>query len=174
MRHDWGMNGNGGDWRFQQYGRDDDRSRSREMERGGGRSRDEERGHGMRGEGMRGEGMRGEGMRGEGWGGGGMGGGGMNRERQMRGDDDLAMQRGEAPLVKVIEVVAQSPHSWEDAARRAVQEASRTLEDIKSIYIKDQQAIVSNGRIVEFRLVAKISFAINTRQRSSSGRQEHA
>jgi flavin-binding protein dodecin len=118
-----------------------------------------------------------------GWYASGGGGGAMNdrgferdrmhddRERGMRprGDDDRSMEN-EAGIVKVIEVVAQSPHSWEDAARRALAEASRTIRDIKSIYVKDMQAVVSHERIVEFRLVAKISFAVRDRARERERR----
>jgi flavin-binding protein dodecin len=90
-------------------------------------------------------------------------------ERGPRGrlgrDDDMRSLVHEAPIVKVIEVVAQSPHSWEDAARRALSEACRTIDDIKSIYVKDMTAIVSNDRIVEFRMVAKISFGIRPHER---------
>ena len=73
---------------------------------------------------------------------------------------------------KVIEILAQSPTSWEDAAKAALAEAAKSVRGIKSIYIKDMQAIVSNNRVVEFRLVAKISFAIRPQlsQRRSFGR----
>lgn len=160
MRQDWGMNGYGGDWRFQQYGRDEDRfeGRGRDWERGRGWSRDDDQrergGYGMRGGGGRMRSMDEE----------------RGGERRFRGDDETRLERGEAPIVKVIEVVAQSPHSWEDAARRAIAEASRTIDDIKSIYVKDMQAIVTNGRVVEFRLVAKISFAVHDYMRSRSAK----
>lgn len=76
-----------------------------------------------------------------------------------------------APIVKVIEVLAQSPHGWEDAARRAVREASETVHDIKSIYIKDFQAIVEDDHIVNFRITAKVSFAV-ARQRDRGSMRE--
>ncbi len=41
-----------------------------------------------------------------------------------------------AKLVKVIEVLAQSDKSWEDAAQQAVGEASNTLRNIRSVYVK--------------------------------------
>lgn len=63
-------------------------------------------------------------------------------------------------MVKVIEVLAQSPTSWEDAARMAVAEASATVRNIRSIYIKEFEARVENGDITDFRVNAKISFAI--------------
>lgn len=61
---------------------------------------------------------------------------------------------------KVIEVLAQSSDSWEDAARRAVAEASETVANIKSVYIKDMQGIVANGEIAEYRVNVKITFEV--------------
>jgi flavin-binding protein dodecin len=63
-------------------------------------------------------------------------------------------------LVKVIEVLAQSPQSWEDAARVAVAEASATVRNIRSIYIKDFEAKVADDAIVLYRVNAKISFVV--------------
>lgn len=64
-------------------------------------------------------------------------------------------------VVKVIEVMAQSEKSWEDATRIALEEAAKTVKDIKSIYIKEFQAIVENNRISEYRVDTKISFVIH-------------
>ena len=61
-------------------------------------------------------------------------------------------------MVKVIEVLAQSETSWEDAAKNALQEAKKTLRNIQSIYVKELEAKVENDAIVEFRINAKISF----------------
>jgi dodecin len=65
-----------------------------------------------------------------------------------------------AKMVKVIEVLAQSETSWEDAAKVALDEASKTLRGIQSIYVKEMQAIVENNRIVQYRINAKISFTL--------------
>jgi osmotically-inducible protein OsmY/flavin-binding protein dodecin len=66
-------------------------------------------------------------------------------------------------VVKVIEVLAESPQSWEDAARIALREASRSLHGITSIYVKDMQAIVRDGHVAAWRVNAKVSFVINDR-----------
>ena len=50
-------------------------------------------------------------------------------------------------MLKVIEVLAQSTKSWEDAAQVAVTIASKSVRNIKSIYIKNMEASVSNGKI---------------------------
>ena len=66
----------------------------------------------------------------------------------------------EQAMLKVIEILAQSEQSWEDAARCAVAEAAKTLHGIKSIYIENFEARVKNNEIVEFRINAKLSFVI--------------
>lgn len=63
-------------------------------------------------------------------------------------------------MLKVIEVLAQSEKSWEDAAQNAVDEASKTVRGIKSIYIKEKEATVENGKIALYRVNAKIAFLI--------------
>ncbi len=63
-------------------------------------------------------------------------------------------------VVKVIEVIAQSEKSWEDAVQSAITEASKSIENIKSIYIKDFSAKVEDNKIVSFRVDTKISFVV--------------
>ena len=62
--------------------------------------------------------------------------------------------------LKVIEVLAQSDKSWEDAAQNAVDEAAKTVRGIKSIYIKEMEANVEDGKISQYRIDGKISFLI--------------
>ncbi len=62
---------------------------------------------------------------------------------------------------KVIEVLAYSTKSWEDAAQSAVTEASKTLKNIKSVYVQDQSAKVEKNKIVEYRITAKITFKLD-------------
>lgn len=63
-------------------------------------------------------------------------------------------------IVKVIEVIATSNESFDEAARNAVKEASKTVKNIKSIYIKDMKARVENNDIAEFAVIANISFEV--------------
>jgi dodecin len=63
-----------------------------------------------------------------------------------------------ARLVDVIEVISQSDQSWEQAAQRALEEASKTVRHIRTIYGQEFQADVNEGKITQFRLNAKISF----------------
>ena len=63
-------------------------------------------------------------------------------------------------IVKVIEIIASSPKSWDAAAATAVAEASKTIKDIKHFYVESQTAIVDNGKIIEYRINGKISFVV--------------
>jgi flavin-binding protein dodecin len=63
-------------------------------------------------------------------------------------------------VVKVIELLAESEKSWEDAAREAVERAAKTLTNIRSIYIENFEAKVEKNKISRFRVNAKVSFVL--------------
>ncbi|BCR06264.1 hypothetical protein DESUT3_33330 [Desulfuromonas versatilis] len=62
-------------------------------------------------------------------------------------------------VAKVIEIHAEGK-SMEDAAGSALKEAAKTVDNIRSIYIQDIQAIVENNQIVKYRVNAKLTFVI--------------
>jgi hypothetical protein len=64
------------------------------------------------------------------------------------------------PVVKVIEVLAESSEGWEAATQEAVTEAAKTVRNIKSVYIKEFQAIVEGNQVARYRVNAKISFVV--------------
>ena len=63
-------------------------------------------------------------------------------------------------MLKVLEVLAQSDKSWEDATQNAVNEAAKSVRGIKSIYVKELEASVEDGKINQYRINAKISFTL--------------
>ncbi len=63
-------------------------------------------------------------------------------------------------VLKVIEILGNSTKSFEDAVQNIVIEASQTVKDIKSVYIKDMQVTVENNQIAEYRVNAKVCFGI--------------
>lgn len=71
-------------------------------------------------------------------------------------------------IVKVIEVMSNSTKSWEDAAQNAVNHASKTLHNIRSLWIEDQSAVIMNDKITEYRVTAKISFEIDLTEKSKT------
>lgn len=63
-------------------------------------------------------------------------------------------------VLKVIEILGNSTESFEDAIQNIITEASKTVKDIKSVYVKDMQVTVNNNQIEEYRVNAKVCFGI--------------
>ena len=64
-------------------------------------------------------------------------------------------------VLKVIEVLANSDNGWEDAAKNAVAHASKSVKNIKSVYINEQSATVTDGKLTNYRVNVKITFEVN-------------
>ncbi|MBD3628444.1 dodecin family protein [Cyclobacterium sp.] len=65
-------------------------------------------------------------------------------------------------IVKIIEVIASSDKSFDDAVQNALKEASKSVKNIKSIYVKHFNANVENNQIVSYGVNAKVSFEVNS------------
>ncbi|MCK8481963.1 dodecin family protein [Psychroserpens algicola] len=63
-------------------------------------------------------------------------------------------------VLKVIEVLSNSDKSWEDATRKAVKQASKSVKNIRSVYVKEQSAIVKDDDVTEFRVNVKLTFEV--------------
>lgn len=63
-------------------------------------------------------------------------------------------------VLKVIEVLGNSTVSFEDAVKNVITEASKTVKNIKSVYVKDMQVTVKNNQISEYRVNTKVCFGI--------------
>lgn len=64
-------------------------------------------------------------------------------------------------VVKVIELISSSEKSVDDAIRNAVAEASKTIHNIDSVYVKDIKAHVKDGKITTFGVICKVSFRLD-------------
>jgi flavin-binding protein dodecin len=63
-------------------------------------------------------------------------------------------------VLKVIELLSSSKSSWEDAAQKAITKASKSVKNIRSVYVKDQSAAVSDGKISEYRVTLNVTFEL--------------
>ena len=63
-------------------------------------------------------------------------------------------------VLKVIEVLGNSKVSFEDAVQNVIQEASKSIKNIKSVYVEDMQVKVSENKITEYRVNTKVCFGI--------------
>ena len=59
---------------------------------------------------------------------------------------------------KIIELVGTSKTSWEDAAKNAVQTASKSLKELRIAEVKELDLKVENGKVVAYRARVMVSF----------------
>lgn len=64
--------------------------------------------------------------------------------------------------MKVLELMANSDQSWEEAVKNAVKTASKSVKNIRSVYVKDQTASVSGDSITDFRVIVKVTFEVQS------------
>ena len=64
-------------------------------------------------------------------------------------------------FVKVVEIIATSEKSIDDAVRNAVSEASKTIHNIDSVFVKDIKAHVKDGQVTTFGVICKLSFRVD-------------
>ena len=70
-------------------------------------------------------------------------------------------------ILKVLELMANSTKSWEDAVQQSIIKASKTLHNIRSVYIQDQSAKVKDNKIVEYRVTVKLTFEVDSTETKS-------
>lgn len=62
--------------------------------------------------------------------------------------------------MKVLEIMANSDQSWEQAVKNAVKTAAKSVKNIRSVYVKEQTANVSGDNITDYRVIVKITFEV--------------
>lgn len=63
-------------------------------------------------------------------------------------------------VVKIIELIGSSADGWQQATQKAIDEAAKTVKNIKSVHVKRCTAKVKENKIVEYRAVVKIAFLV--------------
>ncbi|OAB80585.1 dodecin family protein [Cochleicola gelatinilyticus] len=64
-------------------------------------------------------------------------------------------------VIKVIEVMANSTESWEDATKKAVKHAGKSVKNMRSAYVNEQSCIINGDNVTEYRVNVKISFEVS-------------
>ncbi len=63
-------------------------------------------------------------------------------------------------VAKVTEIICESETSFEDAIKSGLKRADKTLKNIRSAWVKDQQVAVKDGEIHEYRVILKVTFVL--------------
>jgi flavin-binding protein dodecin len=69
-------------------------------------------------------------------------------------------------VAKVIEVISKSKISFEDAIEQGVSRTSETVKEVTGAWVKDQSVEVSNGKIVSYTVMLKITFVLKAKGKS--------
>lgn len=63
-------------------------------------------------------------------------------------------------VMKVIEILANSDKNWEDATKKAIKQASKSVKGIKSAFVQSQSVVVNDDEVTEFRVNLKVTFEV--------------
>lgn len=63
-------------------------------------------------------------------------------------------------VAKVTEIIASSPDSFDDAVRRGIKRADKTLKNVRGAWIKGHKLVIDKGKITDYRVTLKISFVL--------------
>lgn len=63
-------------------------------------------------------------------------------------------------FAKITEITASSTKSFEDAVAQGVARASKTVKNIRSAWVKDQEVSVEDGKIVAYLVTLKLTFVL--------------
>ncbi len=66
-----------------------------------------------------------------------------------------------ASVARVTEITATSTKSFDDAMQVGIERASRTLRNIRSAWVQEQQVTVENGKVAEYRVNMKLTFVLD-------------
>ncbi len=69
-----------------------------------------------------------------------------------------AKKNSSGGVYRVTEIIGTSEVSWEDAARRAVETAAKTLRDLRVAEVGKLDMKIENGKVVAFRTRVTLSF----------------
>ena len=75
-------------------------------------------------------------------------------------------------VVKVIELIASSEKSFDDAVQQAVSEAAKSLRNIDSVWVKDMKVHVKDGRIKSYGVICKVSFRLDDGDKKKKDKKE--
>lgn len=63
-------------------------------------------------------------------------------------------------VARVTEIIAASKDGFDDAVAKGVKRACKTLQGVTSAWVQDQQVIVEDGKIKEYRVNLKVTFIL--------------
>jgi flavin-binding protein dodecin len=73
----------------------------------------------------------------------------------------IHVRRSPMSVAKIIEISCESPKSFEDAIQSGIARASKTVHNIKGAWVKEQQVVIENNKILLYRVDLKVTFILD-------------
>lgn len=64
-------------------------------------------------------------------------------------------------IAKVTEITSSSTKSFEDAVREGLARASKTIDNIRGAWVNEQNVVVKDGKVSEWRVNMRVTFVLN-------------
>ena len=77
-------------------------------------------------------------------------------------------------VAKNIEITSTSPSSFEDAIEKGIARASRTIDNVRGAWIKDQKINISNGKATEYQVTMIVTFVLGGGDNDDSGKSDQS
>ena len=75
-------------------------------------------------------------------------------------------------VAKVIEISARSPKSFEAAVLEGIDRVNNSVDQVSGVWIKDQKAVIKNGKIVEYQVMMKVTFVVSAAQQAVKSKKK--
>ena len=64
-------------------------------------------------------------------------------------------------VARVVEISSTSPKSFDDAVAQGIERANQTLRNVRSAWVKEQKALVENGKVIAYKVNLKVTFVLD-------------
>jgi dodecin len=85
---------------------------------------------------------------------------GKNKSGRSVDHNQIIIGRRTMSVAKVTEIIASSPESFDDAVNKGIKRAGKTLENVRSAWVKDLKVVIEQGEIIEYRVTMNVSFIL--------------
>lgn len=75
-------------------------------------------------------------------------------------------------VAKIIEISARSPESFEAAVLEGIDRVNNSVDQVSGVWIKDQKAVIKNGKIVEYQVMMKVTFVVSAPQQAAKAKSK--
>ena len=68
-------------------------------------------------------------------------------------------------IAKIVEIISGSKKSFEDAVKQGIAGVNDSVTEVTGAWIKDQRVVISKGKVMEYRVLMKVTFVVKASAR---------